>query len=303
MFKELQEYLDITKMNSSPNTFLSYKQALIPFMSHFNISHLSDFKNLTSEDIQNYLFVLSDNKNAKNPETAKNTANAKYRVIKAFCNWLSDKGYIDNSPCKGVKRFKEAKILKVYLTREEQDKMILSCKSIRDRIIISLPLYTGIRVGELVKIKRKDIVGNHLLIHGKGRKERKVIINGYVMDLIHKYLESRNDNCEYLLVSKKGFGDLAGTVHGLSTEAVRHLTKKYAELAGIDEERIDKIAPHTFRRTFAIRLTKDYKASAFQIQKAMGHSSIRTTELYLNSAGSEIADDVMMEQDAPVMEA
>jgi site-specific recombinase XerD len=297
---ELSEYFSSLKNNVTEATYKSYYYVLSRFVNYFRIIHIDDLKSLTPKDIESYMeFLIKD---ANNIEKAKNSANAHFRIIKAFCNWLLlERKYIQNSPCFGVKRYKEAKTLKVYLTKEERDSIILSEKDIKHKAILSLLLYTGIRVGEIVKIKRQDITENHLLIHGKGRKERQVIINSYVLDLINKYLNSRNDDCEFLFVSKKGFGNTAGRVHGLTTQAIRDIVNNAKFKANIDIKKCKKITPHTLRRTFSIRLVQDQKASAFQIQKVLGHSSILTTQRYLEPAGAEIADDVMLEQEEPAL--
>jgi len=88
-------------------------------------------------------------------------------------------------------------------------------------------------------------------------------------------------------------------LHNISTQAIRDIVKKIAQKSDIDENRVNEIVPHTFRRTFAVNLTQNYKASTFQLQKAMGHSSVQTTQIYLEGAGAEISDDVMLEQVVP----
>lgn len=299
MFKEVNKYYEMVQNNYTKATYNSYTSIINTFLNHFDIKSIDDLNSITQENMRDYISFLAQSKNAKNADTAKNSANAHLRVLRAFYNWQVENGYLTNQPCQNVKSFKELKSIKVYLSEEEHDKMIMSAKSLRDKLIVALPLYTGIRVGEMVKIKISDISGNHLIIHGKGRKERALILNSFIMKLLNRYLATRNDDCDFLFVSKKGFGTSPRIMHGITTEAVRQIIRKVAIRADIDEERIGLIAPHTFRRTFAIKLARELKASAFQIQKALGHENITTTQRYLESAGSEIADEVMLEQKAP----
>ncbi len=300
MFKELEEYYKVIS-SLSEHTIKSYESSLESFFDYLKIKTLNDLKKVSTEDVSDWMRHLSKNPNAKNEDTAKSSANARFRVVKAFYNWLIEMGYVDLSPCDAVRRFKEAKNVKTYLTDEEWSSMLLKCKNIKQRLMLAMVLYTGLRRKELVDIKIHDIAGNRLVVHGKGRKERVLVLNSYVLDLIKEYLTTREDNCEYLFVSKKkGFGDYKnGEAHPISEESFRQVVKKAAENAGIEEHRIKKIAPHTLRRTFAVNLAKSYGASSFQIQKALGHESVRTTEIYLSAAGSEIADDVMLQQKPP----
>lgn len=295
--KEIEEFFAFKKNNLSSSTLRSYTYVLNKFINYFNIIHIEDLKNVTTKDIQLYMDFLIENK--KNVEKAKNSANAHFRIIKAFFNWIVSMKYLAESPMINARRFKEAKILKVYLNKEEKDKIILSGSSLKNKAILALALYTGIRVDEIVKIKKSDIAEGHLVINGKGRKQRKVVLNPYVIDIISEYLKSRNDDCPFLFVSKKGFGDSAGIVHGLTTQAIRDIVNKQKKLAKIDPQKAMKTTPHTLRRTFAIAIVKDQRASAFQVQKVLGHESILTTQRYLEASGAEIADDVMLEQEAP----
>ena len=296
---ELKKYYDLKSIDCTKTTLSSYQNTLDRFVVYFNIKNIEDIKLISSDDIQQYMYHLADNKNAKNKDTAKNSANAHFRIIKAFYNWLISQDYLLESPCRNIKQFKTVKKLKIYLNETEIFSILSNCKTVRDKLVIMLLLYTGIRVGEVAKIKIPDISGNHLLIHGKGRKERKVILIPHIVKLLEEYLASRSDDNEYLFVSRKNFGTRSRELHNISTQAIRDIVKKIAKRSDIDENRIDEIAPHTFRRTFAVNLTKNYKASTFQLQKAMGHSSVQTTQIYLEGAGAEISDDVMLEQIVP----
>ena len=298
--KELIEYYELKSIDCTKTTLLSYKNALDRFIIYFNIKNIDDLSNIKSENIQQYMYVLADNKKAKSPETAKNSANSHFRIIKAFYNWLIEKEYLLNTPCKGIKQFKVAKKIKMYLKKSETNSILANCKSTKDKLVIALLLYTGIRVGEIAKIKIADINDNHLLIHGKGRKERKVILIPHITSLINEYLAKRSDDNEYLFVSRKNFGNSSRELHSITPQAIRDIVKKIAKRSNIDESRIDDVSPHTFRRTFAVNLTQNNKASTFQLQKVMGHSSVQTTQIYLEGAGAEISDQVMLEQLVPM---
>ena len=297
--RELNQYYNLKSIDCTNATLLSYRNALSRFILYFDIKNLQDVSQISSDDIQNYMYDLANNENAKDSETAKNSANSHFRIIKAFYNWLMEKGYLSDSPCKNIKQFKVTKKLKIYLKEKEISSILSSCRTVKNQLIISLLLYTGIRVGEIAKIKIIDIDQNHLIIHGKGRKERKVILIPHITNLLEKYLASRSDDNEYLFVSRKNFGTGTRELHNVSAQSIRNVVKKIAQKSSIDEDRIDDISPHTFRRTFAVQLTQKYKASAFQLQKALGHANVQTTQIYLEGAGAEISDNVMLEQVVP----
>lgn len=301
-FAELQEYYKIIS-NKSKHTQRSYKYALKDFMEYFDIESLDDIKKITPSDVQDWMFHLVKDSNSKNATSAHNTANARFRVLRTFFNWLVSFKYLESSPCESVDPYKEEKNLKVYLTAEERDKMINACTNLKNKLLISLAFYTGMRRTELVNVKIKDIENGKITINGKGKKQRRLPLNKYVLSLIDKYLKIRDDNSEYLFVSSRsGFSsDLEdGDYHQITPEAYRQIVKTTAKRAGFDEEKINKISTHTLRRSFAIQLTTDAQASSFQVQKALGHASITTTERYIDAAGSEIADKPILKLSTPL---
>ena len=303
MIKQVEQYYEVIS-SLSQHTVRSYKYAINNFLEYFKIKSFNDIEILNTSDIQEWLDFVAHSSDSKNDETAKNTANTRFRVIKAFFNWLVDFGYLEDSPCNAVRQFKEQKTIKVYLTKEERDRMILSCKKLRDRLLVALAFYTGLRRGELVNIKIHDIKNGKLLVRGKGKKQRSLALTQYILNLIEEYLKTRDDNCEYLFIGKRSGhnSDLQdGVAHKIVPNTVRHIVKNVARKAGIDESRVENIAPHTLRRTFAVNLTKEAHASSFQVQKALGHSSVRTTERYLESAGAEIADEALLRQAPPCL--
>jgi integrase/recombinase XerD len=294
MFNEYEKFMAIVKSDKSLHTVDSYYRNLQSFFNTLNIQSIDDIKNLNSDIMRKYMA------DAKDGGLQVSSVNARMRVIKAFFNWLVENKYMINQPMDSVHMFKEPKKIAVVLTREERDAMILNCgTNIKLKTIIALMLYTGVRREEVTNIKVEDIHDGKILIHGKGKKERLLVLNTYVQDLIEKYLKQRGTDFEYLFCSRKGFKDNSGYWHKLSPESIRCDVKRAARLAGIDPKRIEKISAHCTRRTFACDLARS-GASSFQIQKSLGHSNINTTSIYIAPVGAEIANDVMMNQPAPV---
>jgi integrase/recombinase XerD len=295
MFKEYEEFMSVVKSDKSPHTIISYKANLDAFFSSLKISSVSDIKILSANAIREYMNT------SKNNGLKDSSVNARIRVIKAFFNWLIENNYLENSPMAGVHTFKETKKIATILTKEERNNIILSCGSnIKLKLMMAMMLYTGMRREEVTNIRVDDIIDGKIKVRGKGRKERLLAINPYVLGLLESYLNSRDSDFEYLFYSRKGFGDDSGKIHKLTPEAIRYSVKKAARLAGIDEKRIESISCHSMRRTFSCDLARS-GASSFQLMKALGHSQISTTQRYIESAGAEIADNALMNQEAPVV--
>lgn len=295
MFKEYETYFETLKIDKSKETYRSYKHILDTFIDQLSIKKIDDFKNINAGDIQSYINLLVTKKDIPTLEEinkAKATANAHLRVIKAFMNWMVSKGYITESPANNVVRFKEAQTIATIFTKEERDDAILNTKNkLELQMTIALLFYTGIRREEAVNIKLSDISDGILLVHGKGNKERQLPLNPFLQDLIAKCLAHRKHKCEYLLASARGG-------HKISTTSLYKRVKTACELAGIDSNKIDKLSPHSVRRSLACFLLID-GASSSVIQNVMGHSNYKTTERYIRPALSLAARKTLLEQEAP----
>lgn len=128
-------------------------------------------------------------------------------------------------------------------------------------------LATGIRVGELVQLRPDDYdpESGALLVHGKGRKERRV----FVVDQRLRRLLAR-------LAAERGALSLLGPGGGAwSTQGVRRSLRNFASEAGLER----RITPHMLRHTCATLLLEDGVDLRF-LQRLLGHENIATTAIY-----------------------
>jgi len=157
---------------------------------------------------------------------------------------------------------------------EAQIAVILSStKKIREKSILSVLAYTGIRNEELCNLLVRDInfSDNTVFIsQGKNSQDRVVPIAGECMKLVNKYLqEFPRSETSFLFTTLRG--------NEQYTEwALRRLVKKIVSKTEIKK----RISPHTFRRAYASNM-HDRGADIKTIQYLMGHSNIATTELYI----------------------
>lgn len=121
--------------------------------------------------------------------------------------------------------------------------------TLRDRMIIHILMFTGVRVSELcnIKLKNIDFLTGHLKVFGKGGKVREVPLKMEILELIKEYHIERNNNpynsSEYLILGQRG---------AIQRDAVNTLLEKYS----MDGDFGIKLKPHTFRHTFCTRLLK-----------------------------------------------
>ena len=215
-----------------------------------------------------------------------NTINKKINSLQSFNQFLIDRKYLTGHIVdirkdkvkvaagseKEVKVFTDVEIEKLlfYIQSEEV--------SSRDRLIILLLLYTGVRVSELVNVKLKDIdvlSMNLTVAWGKGGKRREVPLKGEVIDAVREYLEGERKNnkfadSEYVILTNRSAK--------MDRDAVNRLLNRM-------ESKLDiRMHPHKFRHTFSTRLLKR-GVELTTVAKLAGHASIQTTaRFYINTS-------------------
>ena len=138
---------------------------------------------------------------------------------------------------------------------------------------IRLMVSTGIRVGELCKLRINDLApdGSSLRIHGKGSRDRIA----YVTDAsLRKELQrlvtqrrSAKDTCDALFLNRLHLP--------IRPQSIRSKLRKYADKVGL----VRRITPHMLRHTAATLLIETGVDIRF-VQRLLEHSSIATTEIY-----------------------
>jgi len=142
---------------------------------------------------------------------------------------------------------------------------------LRDLAIVTMLLYTGLRISELTNLKYSDITDDGIQIIGKWGKRRVVYLNAELQNNILMYNFTRTDKSPYLFVSHSSWKTTK-----LSRNAVERILREAWSQCGIK-----KLTPHRLRHTFATMLLKR-NAEIFYIQKLLGHKNFSTTEEYLS---------------------
>ena len=236
-------------------------------------------KEVTHVSTNDLRFYLSEYQ--ENNKTSRVTIDNIRRIFSSFFSWLEDEDYILKSPVRRIHKVKTAKIIKEILSDEDIEVLRDNCPKIRDLALVEILISTGMRVGELVKINRKDInfYERSCIVTGKGNKEREVYFDARTKLHLTQYLNSRTDEDEALFVSH------AKPNVRLSISGVEVVLRKLGK-----KTNINKVHPHKFRRTLAT-MAIDKGMPIEQVQKLLGHVKIDTTMHYamVNQANVKIA--------------
>ena len=225
------------------------------------------------------------------------TIKRKIASIKAFYSYLEEEELVEQNPFRKIKvKFKETIILPRIIPREEIEQLLnyiyasISSLSgiqykhtLRDASVIEVFFATGARVYEISNIRAENINLNSGLIRimGKGRKERYIqISNTAVLDILRKYYEDNEPE-----IKKSGYFFINNRGKRYTEQSIRLMLKKYTLKAGIQR----KITPHMFRHSFATYLIEE-GVDVSCVQQILGHSSIKTTQIYIHVAAKKQAD-------------
>ena len=278
--KEFLTQLKVTK-NLTNKTLLAYQSDINNFIIYLNEIDILKVKQV---DILNYINYLSETKKLKDRSIKR-----KIVSLKIYYNFLDDNNLISINPFKKLKfKFKQEKRLPKTLQLQEVKKLIdciykdlESSKSeykifeaTRNVALLELLISTGIRISEAALLKIQDISKSEktILINGKGRKERQLfILNKYVLSSLKNWLTIRKTSspkCNNIFINKYG--------NPLSIHSIENIFRKYKTLSNINI----KATPHYLRHTFATNLLTN-GADLRSVQEILGHSSISTTQIYL----------------------
>lgn len=258
----LQMFLNAKKIEGCSERTVQYYQVTI---KHFLCAIDTKVQKISTEEIRQYLVDYQGIN-----DCSKTTVDNIRRNISSFFSWLEEEDYILKSPMRRIHKIKATQVVKTIISDEEIEKLRGSCQHARDLAIIDLLYSTGIRVGELVRLNRKDINFNdrECIVLGKGDKERKVYFDAKAKIHLQEYLEMRSDDNDALLVTLDA-PHVRLKISGVEIR-LRNLGK---------QANVERIHPHKFRRTMATRAI-DKGMPVEQVQKLLGHSQIDTTMQY-----------------------
>lgn len=245
----------------SPKTLEYYRNTL----SMMNDVLSKPYTQIDSDDLRRYL-----NNYERERGASKVTIDNIRRIMSSFFSWLEDEDYIVKSPVRRIHKVKTAAVAKEVLSDEDLVVLRDNCNTKRDLAIVELLSSTGMRIGELVRLNKKDInfYERECIVTGKGNKQRPVYFDAKTKLHLKRYLDSRCDSNPALFVSLKG------KPKRVTIGAVEMRLRKLGLTTGVG-----RVHPHKFRRTLATHAI-DKGMPIEQVQKLLGHAKIDTTMHY-----------------------
>jgi len=174
----------------------------------------------------------------------------------------------------GVKQQRRNNSKIKYLKKDEWTRLIEAIDNYRDKLIVKLLYSTGMRVGELSKMKVEDIDFSERFIHipaenTKTKTARTVVVDQGTLSDVRAYLK---------LTRIK-----PGRIFNLSVRRIQQLIKKYSKIANI------AATPHTLRHTHIVHSLLNH-IPITAVQKQVGHKRLATTQIYSDLAPEQVRE-------------
>lgn len=266
------EYLEISK-GLSEHTLRGYRLDCQSFFEFMGKEGSTSIESIDKRLIRRYLAKLYDLK-AKN-----GTILRRLSALRSFFKFLMKEKIVKENPLEEIDSPKKERKLPVSIQYAQVEHLfnqpdLTNLKGLRDRTILELFYSSGLRLSELVGLKKRDfdLKNQLLLIFGKGKKQRQAPITQTAASWLEKYLnhperKKLEKDKESIFLNRFG--------KKLTPRSVDRLFSFYLKKSGLSE----KITPHTIRHTIATHwLEKGMDLKT--IQMLLGHTSLATTTIY-----------------------
>lgn len=255
----------------APRTLRDYRRVLEPFAEWCG-KHGIALHNLRRDQVREYVGDL------RQRGWADNTLSIHVRALRTFLHWLFQEGLTDENLALFIRPPKPIRKVEEPLTAEEVRALLSVCDgdrfAQRDRALILLLADTGLRIGELLRLKRTDVhfsedgSSAYLLVYApKTKTHRFVFLARPSAEALRDYLEET-----------KGSDSLwVGRFGALTESGIRLILRRRARQAGLDPHRVH---PHAFRKFFATSWIRN-GGDTLRLQQIGGWASPKMLEVYV----------------------
>lgn len=213
-------------------------------------------ENVSETDIKSYLASLIN-------RYENSSTNLAFSALRFFYETMLKKDL------KNIVVPKREKKMPIVLTRDEIKTMIESARNKKSKLVIKFLYSTGLRVSELVNLKKNDIEIKEKIgwvRKGKGGKDRIFILPESLTEELNELMKADSEK-----------------IFPVTTRAIQKIVKNTIKRANITK----KVSPHTLRHSYATHLL-DSGVDIRKIQELLGHSNLQTTQIYTHVSTEEL---------------
>lgn len=276
--KTFGEFRDFYKEYSSTRFSKSYQEFIKNAFNQFGriMDDNTSLKAIKKLDIEKFIQL-------KLGESGERIINGYLRTLQGSFERAVEFGFIKENIFKTVKKLKPRQNPPVFLTKDEFEKIVEQEKDEQLKVLYTVAVYTGMRMGEIRHLRWEaiDLQKNLIKVNNteefttKSKKSRIIPINPRVKALLISF---RKNKTGYLF-HKKGIA--------LTKDYISARFKKVVRSLGLNDE----IHFHSLRHTFASWLVQA-GVSIYEVSKLLGHSDIKVTEIYSHLRAEDLLNSV-----------
>ena len=276
ILEEYKQSLLIEKHASSATRDV-YGREIACFLSYLEDNGL-DYSTIGTAGLKEYLVWRSHNVSGEQESLSPKTMSRVITILRSFFSYIQEERIRDDDPTELLPRNREPKRLPDAIDYNAVQKILDVIDTgtdlgYRDRTMLELIYSCGLRVSECasLKVNRYYSTEKKIVVLGKGYKERMIPVGDVAASYLETYIASvrprilGKTKCAFLFISLER--------KAITRQEIWYRLKKYCDLAGVDSK------VHTLRHSFATHLLQN-GADLRSVQELLGHSDIRTTEIY-----------------------
>ena len=270
---------------NSPATFRYYEICLKSFTDYMKDCELEGI-NLTKCKMY-YLYLCYTGKNSVSVQTY-------IRGLRAFLSYLYDNELLEVDICSRFRLPKCTRNVIDVLSDEEIHRVFEVLKGnellqVRNRLIISLMLDSGLRRHEVVSLALGDVhlEDRYLIVSGKGAKQRFVPFGSVTSEIMSEYLDIAFPDRQHVDFRTSLIVKVSGEEgeNGITDTTLKQLFRALKKRTGIK-----RLKAHLLRHTFATRYLEN-GGNIYALQAILGHTSLEMVKRYLHLANNRIRAD------------
>lgn len=285
MENEIQEFIAYLyeEKHTSENTAIAYQRDLKKLASFFEKKGITEVECVTVTNLNSYILFL-EKKGCAASSISRNIVS-----IRMFYEFLLKRGKVRENPAEHMKGPRVKRKFPEILTLEETDLLLNqpdkdNSKEIRDKAMLELLYATGIRVSELIALKKSDVNLQLGYITCRDQQKERIVPFGLkAKTALLYYIENARDEILKDIETDMLFTNCSGKA--MSRQGFWKIIKYYGKKAGIKKE----ITPHTLRHSFASHLVGN-GADLQIVQEMLGHADISTTHRYVEMRNMQIQE-------------
>ena len=277
MLEKFESYLVAEKRFSS-HTVTAYLKDVHQFLDAIGIVLLEDLKEVKHSLIRTWMVTLIEQ------GIVNRSVNRKLSTLRTFFKWCVQEGFVEANPMVKITGPKTEKRLPTFVREQDISPSKLdtifpnNVEGQRDQLLFELLYQTGIRLSELIELKKQDFNASQIKVLGKRNKERIIPLSVNLSSAISNYQKN--------LLGEQQASMYLFTLNNGDKIYPKLVYRKINYYLGLITS-LEKKSPHVLRHTFATHMLNN-GAGLETLKDILGHANLSATQVYTHNSFSQL---------------